>query len=165
MAASSAVRRRILSERQPSGFSIGHRFGGETLLRIPADQLLRCLRDQMIVEPLETIHSRYIIVANRDKPMRGIVKAVGPGHYPLKYDHQEKHKRTKVMASTHFVPTEVKVGDVVELGGAQYGGYAFEQFWWGDVLHLHCREADVCFVREDMTAEEARRDASARSAA
>jgi len=104
------------------------------------------LRDQLIVEPLDVVYSRVLIVSARTKPLRGIVKAVGPGCYPKLYDHREKSKRTKMWDSLRFQPTEVKVGDIVHLGGLDLGGYAFEQFWWGDRIHLHCREADVCGI-------------------
>jgi co-chaperonin GroES (HSP10) len=113
---------------------------------IPADTKLRPLRDQMIVEPLEVVHSRYLIIPEHGKPIRGTCRAIGPGHYRKQYDHPDKHKRTKMWEGTHYVPTEVKVGDIVHLGGAELGGYAFEQFWWGDKLHIHCREADVAGI-------------------
>lgn len=155
-------RKQLLAQRQysrPTKESSGVRFGGETITRVPADAKLRPLRDQMIVEPLDVVHSKMLIVIDRSKPLRGIVKAIGPGHYPKKYDHRDKHKRTKMWDSKRFQPTEIKVGDVVELGGAEIGGYAFETFWWGDVVHLHCREADVAVVCE-MTADEARAEAA-----
>jgi hypothetical protein len=151
-------RKQLLRQAQPSRTTRGSRFGGETLTLVPADVLIRPLRDQMIVEPLETIYSRHIIVDHHTKPLRGIVKAIGPGHFPKKYDHALKHKRTKMWDSKHFQPTELKVGDVVELGGAEIGGYAFETFYWGDVMHLHCREADVAIVRE-MSEHQAREEA------
>jgi hypothetical protein len=100
------------------------------------------------------VRSRYVLVDHTAPPARGIVKAVGPGTYPKKYDHQDKHKRTKFVYSKHFLPTEVKVGDVVELGE----GFAFEQFWWGDTLHIHCTEKDVCGIR-DITEAQARAEA------
>ena len=152
-------RKRHLSNAQASRTERGARFGGETLTFISGDQNIRPLRDRLIVEPLEIVYSRYLIVDHRTKPLRGIVKAAGPGTYPKQYDHPEKHKRTKMWDSKHFRPTQVKVGDVVELGGSEIGGYAFEQFWWGEVLHLHCQEGDVCCVREDLTADEARAQA------
>jgi co-chaperonin GroES (HSP10) len=112
---------------------------------VPASCTLRPLGDKMIVEPLDVIHSHILIVKTGDKPMRGIVKAVGPGTYPKKYD-DEKGKRTKMWNSSRFQPTEVKVGDVVHLGGLNIGGYSFESFVWGDKIHIHCREPDVCFI-------------------
>ncbi len=137
--------------RRPRNFeasrtSRGGRITHETLNFIPASMTIRPLRDQMIVEPLEVIYSRYILVNSSAKPMRGIVRAVGPGTYPKCYDHRDKHKRTKVWDSQTFVPCECKVGDIVHLGGLAIGGYSFEQFWWGDKIHLHCTERDVCGI-------------------
>lgn len=110
---------------------------------IDADAKLRCLRDQMIVEPLPVDHSSILEVIEYVKPLRGVVKVVGPGHYPKRYDHPDKHRRTKMWDSKQFQPTEVKVGDIVELGGYEFGGYGFQQFLWGNKMHIFCREADV----------------------
>lgn len=115
--------------------------------RVPKDSIILCLRDQIIVEPLPHTPSDLIEVVEEMKPLRGIVKAVGPGHYPKRYDHPDKHRRTKMWDSKHFQPTEVKVGDVVELGSPQgLRGYSFQQIMWGDTMHLVCREADVSGV-------------------
>lgn len=108
---------------------------------------VRLLRDQMLVEPMETVWSAIIDVILITKPMRGIVKAVGPGHYPKKYNGP-RGKRTKSWDSKIFQPTECKVGDIVELGGLQHGGYSFQTVYWGDKLHLICREADVVGIVE-----------------
>lgn len=127
---------------------------------IPADAKLRPLRDQIIVEPLNRVHSHLIVTHEDMKPVRGIVKAVGPGHYPKKYDSDEKHKRTRMWDSDVFQPTTVKVGDVVELGGADLGGYSFQTMYWGDVKHIICREMDVSGVVDGMTADQAREEAA-----
>lgn len=126
--------------------SRGARFGGETLTSISADEKIRPLRDMLVIEPEDVVYSRYIFVGQNTKPLRGIVRAAGPGIYPHCYDHPEKHKRTKMWESKVFRPTQVKVGDHVELGGAELEGYAFEQFWWGDKLCLWCSERDVAGV-------------------
>ena len=97
----------------------------------------------MIVEPLEVEHSKTLFVKESHRPVRGIVRAIGPGHYPMRYNHPDKHQRSKMWLSTHFQPTEVQVGDTVELGGVEYGGYSFQTFVWGDKLHLICSERDV----------------------
>lgn len=126
---------------------------------IPAEAKIRPLRDQIIVEPLNVVHSKVIVTREDTKPLRGIVKAVGPGHYPKVYDHPDKHQRTKMWDSEVFQPIAVKVGDVVELGGAEFRGYSFQNLYWGDVLHIICREADVSGVL-DQTADEARQEAA-----
>lgn len=115
----------------------------ETIDFIPAETKLRCLRDQMIVAPLEVLHSRVLIIReSSSKLVRGKVLAIGPGHYPNRYNGP-KGKRTKMMAGTVYVPTEVKVGDLVHLDGRGTGKSAFDSFYWGDTLCLHAREADV----------------------
>jgi len=119
-----------------------------SLSHIAAHEIIRCRRDYIVVEPLEVDHGSLLVVRERTKPLRGIVKAVGPGHYQKRYDHPDKHRRTKTWDSRVFQPTEVKPGDIVELGGYQYGGYAFQTFLWGDKVHLICREADVSGIVE-----------------
>lgn len=123
---------------------------------IPADANLRPLRDQVIIEPLNVVLSQIIITHEDTKPLRGIVKAVGPGHYPKVYDHSDKHRRTQMWDSDVFQPTTVKVGDVVELGGYGHQGYTFQTLRWGDMEHLICREADISGVVDGLTAEQAR---------
>lgn len=127
-------------------FSRGAQLRHTTTTRIPITAKLKPLRDVIIVEPLEHTLSALILVINECRPVKGIVKAVGPGHYPKRYDHPDKHKRTKTWDSKSFQATEVQVGDTVELGGASIGGYAFDTFYWGERLHLICREADVCGI-------------------
>ena len=133
---------------EPSRTGRGVGLSNETLNFIPAHFKLRPLRDQLIVEPLDVVYSRHLIVYRDTKPLRGRVKAVGPGTYPKLYDHPEKHQRTKMWDSRCFRPTEVKVGDIVQLGGAELGGYSFETFFWGDTVHLHCTEKDVCGIED-----------------
>ena len=127
---------------------------------IDAELKIRPLRDQIVVEPLPVEHSRLIDVIEHTKPLRGIVKAVGPGCYPWRYDHPDKHKRTRMWRSQVFVPTELKVGDIVELGGYQeddrgnlHMGFAFQQFIWGSKMHIICREVDVCGIVENVLTE------------
>lgn len=130
------------------------RLSTESLTMVPAEMVLRPLRDQMIVEPLDVVHSRILIVPAAGKPVRGKVLAVGPGHYPTRYQDSHgdylpdwnRQKRAKSAAGTRFIPTTVKVGDIVHLGGMEHGGYSFEGFYHGRVYCIHCREADVAGV-------------------
>lgn len=114
---------------------------------IAPDEEIRPLRDHIVVEPLGVEHSLILAVVENTKPLRGIVKAVGPGHYPLCYDHPDKHKRKKMWRSKVFQPTQCKVGDIVELGSVRIDGrivgYSFQQIMWGSKMHIICREADV----------------------
>lgn len=118
----------------------------ETIDFIPAHINLRCLRDQMIVQPLDIVHSRVLIVKEfGSKLVRGQVLAIGPGHYPNRYNGP-KGKRTKIMAGEIFVPTEVKIGQIVHLDGRQTGKAAFDAFYWGDRYCIHARQEDVAGI-------------------
>jgi co-chaperonin GroES (HSP10) len=125
----------------------GVRLGNETLTTVRADERIRPLRDQIVVEPLDWEPSKIISVAYWGKPLRGIVRAVGPGTYPKKYDGR-KGQRTKMWDAKHFRPCDVKVGDIVELGGLEIGGYLHSTFWWGSIEMVLCREEDVAIVCE-----------------
>jgi co-chaperonin GroES (HSP10) len=145
-------------ENDPGGRSA--RITHESSTAIPAEAKLRPLRDQIIVEPLPVVLSKTIVTVENTKPLRGIVKAAGPGCYPKMYDHPDKHRRTKMWDSEVFRPTQVKVGDVVELGGYEHRGYAFQTLMWGDTMHVICREEDVSCIVEGMTADQAREEAA-----
>ena len=128
---------------------------------VPAEKDIRPLRDQIILEPINVALSKIIVVHEDTKPLRGIVKRVGPGCYPKVYDHPDKHRRTKMWDSEVFQPCVVKPGDVVELGGYGHQGYTFPSFYWGGKLHLIIREADVSGVLEGVEADAARAEAEA----
>ena len=101
---------------------------------------LRMLGDRILVR-VEDLSLSSIIVANwTGKAVRGTVVEVGPGEYPNKYNHD----RSKVWKSKTFRPTEVRPGDVVELGGLDLGGYAFPQLMLNGIKHLIASEKDVC---------------------
>jgi co-chaperonin GroES (HSP10) len=126
----------------------GVRIGNETHTRIAADVVLRPLRDQIIVEPREWKPSAVLTVIYQGKPLRGTVKAVGPGCFPKRYDGP-KGKRSKTWDSKAFRPTELIVGDLVEFGGLELRGYLFQTFLWGDIEHVICREEDIALVCDD----------------
>jgi co-chaperonin GroES (HSP10) len=108
-------------------------------------ETLRPLRDQIIVKPLKWEPSKIIeVVGSKRKPLRGVVIAAGPGHYPKIYNKD----RSKSWDSTQFLRCEVKPGDVVELGGLEIDGYLFPQLLIGNEAHVICREADVAVVIE-----------------
>ena len=123
----------------------GSRVSNKTLTIVPKEATVRPLRDRIVIEPLEWKPSKLIEVVYTGETLRGRVKAVGPGRQPLKYDGP-KGKRTKSWESARFIPTEVKVGDIVELGGLEIRGYLFTSFLWGDKEHIICQEADVAAV-------------------
>lgn len=124
----------------------GHRIDHDTFDFIPQSEGIRCLRDQIVVETLEWRPSQIVEVVYFGKPLRGRVLAVGPGCYPKNYDGP-KGRRTKMWESKAFRPTDVKIGEVVELGGLELGGYiGFTTFRWGQKQCLMCREEDVTGV-------------------
>ena len=121
------------------------RIGNETITVISEKARIRPLRDHIVVEPLDWKPSKVIEVVYTGKPLRGRVKAVGPGRYPLKYNGP-KGKRSKSWESKSFLPTALKVGDIIELGGLELRGYLFQTFRWGSKEMIMCREADVAIV-------------------
>jgi len=110
---------------------------------IPATERIRPLRDYIVVRPLEWEPSRTIQIAgNTRRTLRGTVTAVGPGCYPKRYNRD----RSKSWDSKAFRRTQVRVNDVVELGGLEIDGYSFPQILIGNELHILCREEDVAGV-------------------
>jgi len=101
---------------------------------------LRMTGDRILVKPLDLKLSNVIIANWTGKTVRGEVVAVGPGEYPNRYNAE----RSKVWKSKVFRPTEVRVGDLVELGGLDIGGYAFPRIVLNGVEHLIASEKDVC---------------------
>lgn len=123
----------------------GVRLGNETITIVGEKDKIRPLRDNIVLEPLEWQPSKIIAVAYSGKPLRGIVRAIGPGVYPKKYDGP-KGKRSKTWDSKAFRPCDVKVGDTVELGGLEIQGYLHPTFRWGNKEMVLCREEDVAMV-------------------
>lgn len=125
----------------------GVRLGNESITGFSADTKIRPLSDRIVLEPLDWEPSKVIKVVYHGRPLRGIVKAIGPGCYPKRYDGP-KGKRTKQWDSKAFLRCEAKVGDVVELGGLEMKGYLFPTIWWGGVEHVMCRERDATLIGE-----------------
>lgn len=128
---------------QAKTFSRGAELSHKTTDYVPADAKIRPLRDQIILEPVDNAFSSLIIVIDESKPIRGIVRAIGPGTYPHKYDHDQKGRRTKLFWGKTFRPCDVKVGDLVSIE-------PFERqcFYWGSMICLICREEDVRFIEQ-----------------
>lgn len=127
--------------------SRGTRIGNETYDSIPASSQVRPLRDHIVIEPLGWKPSKVLEVVYWGKPLRGRVKATGPGTYPKLYDGP-KGKRTRSWLAKSFRPCDVQVGDEVELGGLEIGGYLFQTFRWGNTEHIICQEADITGIIE-----------------
>lgn len=125
----------------------GLRIGNELDVCVPEDQRIRPILDRILVEPLPWRPSRHIEVVYGGHALRGTIRAIGPGHNPIKYNGP-KGKRTLRWFSHRFRPTQLKVGDVVELGGLEIRGYLFHTVMWGTKEHVICREEDVVWVYE-----------------
>lgn len=138
--------------------SPGTRVGNELNVFLPADAKLRCPADRMIVEPLDWKPSSIIFVAGYEgRPLRGIVRAIGPGCYPLQYQDSltghwsfsvPKGRRKAMRPSKAFRPCDVKVGDLVEFGGLEIGGFLHPTIMWGHKEVVLCREEDIAGICE-----------------
>ncbi len=113
---------------------------------------LRMMGDRILLRPLKWEPSKIIDVVRHGRPLRGQVMAVGPGHNPIKYKDGPSGKRSSMDYSKKFRPTEVKVGDIVELGGLNIfdgKGYDFPQVVVGNETFLVITERDVAGVVSD----------------
>ena len=117
-----------------------------------ADQVadVRMLGDRILLKPLKWEPSKIIEVVRHGRALRGEVMAIGPGHNPLKY---KKERGRKLMDySKRFRPTEIQVGDIVELGGLNIfdgKGYEFPEVVVGNETMLICTERDVTMVIQE----------------
>ncbi|SRR6266436_1213720 len=103
---------------------------------------LRPLGDRLLIKPLDLKLSTMIEATWHGKTLRGQVLAAGPGEYPNCYNTT----RTKSWSSKAFRKTEVKVGDIVELGGMDFGGYTFPELYVNGERCLLVSEKDICGV-------------------
>lgn len=111
---------------------------------------LRMLRDQIAVRPLPVILSK-IVIAERKGNFRGEVIAVGPGRYPNVHTKGKRDGKdwAKVRPSKAFRPTEVKVGDIVELGSVERDkDYAFTRILLNGEEIFIATEQDVAGIEE-----------------
>lgn len=120
---------------QSSGVTVGERRTTDTLA---AGERIRPLRDKILVKQLPQRLSKIIEIVDRErKALRGVVVAVGPGRYPLRYNQN----RSKCWESKAFRATEVKVGDIVALEGYSYPAILID-----NEQHFVCSEQDVCGI-------------------
>lgn len=113
---------------------------------------LRLLGDRMLVKPLDIHWSEHVIAVRKGRPVRGQVISVGKGEHPKRYQKDSIGNRKSYTLSQRFRPTEVKVGDIVELGGLnQFDGlgYQFTEVIYNGEKHLICSEKDVAAVVEN----------------
>lgn len=117
---------------------------------------LRMRGDRILLKPLDVDWRSALIVVRHGRPVRGEVLAIGPGIHPVsKRTKSADGKRQRIDFSRHFRPTEVKVGDVVELGGLNIfdgKGYAFPEILVNGEACIIVTERDVALVRDDLKA-------------
>lgn len=112
---------------------------------------MRMTSDRILLRPLAWEPSKLIEVVRFGRPLRGEVMAIGPGHHPISKRINQADGRRRVEYSRHFRPTEVKVGDIVELGGLNIfdgRGYDFPEVIVGNETMVICTERDVAMVIE-----------------
>lgn len=110
---------------------------------------VRMLGDRILLRPLKWEPSKILEVVRHGRALRGEVMAIGPGMHPMKYKAHPDGKRKIADYSKRFRPTEVKVGDIVELGGLNVfdgAGYSFPEVIVGTETMLVCSERDVAGV-------------------
>lgn len=112
---------------------------------IPAEATIRPLKDRLFIKPLDIKFSEIIECIRFGRPVRGKVIAAGPGNYRRRYNRD----RSKTWESKTFIPMQVKVGDIVELGGLNIfdgQGYSFDEVLYGTERLLVITEKDVAGV-------------------
>lgn len=126
----------------------GVRFADKAVNFVSQGQTIRPLRDQILVKPLPVALGDRIQADWHGQVLRGIVTAAGPGCYPNIHARGFKDGKPyhTVRQSKVFRATELKIGDVVELGGREIGGYLFPKVWFDGDWCVICREADVAIV-------------------
>jgi hypothetical protein len=111
--------------------------------------------DWLIIEPLPPRLSQTIEANWNGEVVRGKVIAAGPGKYPNLHtrgfkpgkDGKSEQFRT-VKKSKVFVPTEVKPGEIVNVGGMDIGGYLWKHVMVDGKDCVWVMEADVCFIED-----------------
>lgn len=112
---------------------------------------VRMLGDRILLKPLAWEPSKILEVVRFGRPLRGQVMRIGPGHNPIKYKAGPKGRKQFMDYSKRFRPTEVREGDIVELGGLNQfdgEGYKFQEVTVGNEKMLICTERDVAMVCE-----------------
>ena len=115
---------------------------------------LRPLRDQLIIKPLPPHLSQTLVAHWNGEAVRGEVLAAGPGAYPnihTRFFKDGKEVR-QVRQSTQFRPTEVRIGDIVQLGGMELGGYLWPHIMVDGEDCIICTEKDVTFIEAEYDA-------------
>ena len=118
---------------------------------IHPSEKIKPLRDTIFLRPLEWDASKIVIAIRSGEPVRGEVVAVGPGRYQWRRIKGNANKPDMAYETNAFLPTEVKVGDIVELGGLNIfdgQGYKFQSVTYGTERLLIVTERDICGIRQ-----------------
>ena len=109
---------------------------------------LKPLREKLIVKPLPPDLSQTISADWNGEAVRGEVIAAGRGTYPRVHERGTKDGKPyrTVRDSKAFRPCDVKVGDIVHLGGMEIGGYLWPHVIIDGQDHILCSEQDVCGI-------------------
>jgi len=110
---------------------------------------IKPLGDRMFVRPLPGITSSILHVVHEGKALRGTVVAIGPGYRLKRIYRNSRGEAIKSGETGRVRRCEVRVGDVVELGGKEIGGYSFPRVNIGTVEHIICQEQDVCGIVDE----------------
>ena len=116
---------------------------------------IKPLGDRIFVKPLPPLTSKVLSVVHESRALRGVVTHVGPGYREKKRYKNSRGEVRAVGETGRVTPTELRPGDVVELGGLEISGYRFPKVMIGNVEHIICQERDVAIVIENETPEAA----------
>ena len=130
----------------------GKRLSDKSLNFVAAGERVRPLRSQILIKPLPQMLGDKVNAEWQGETVTGTVIAVGPGRRPNihKRGMRDGKPFRNVRESEYFRATEVKVGDVVHLGGMEIGGYLFPHVFVEDenAWCVLCDEQDVAVVKE-----------------
>ena len=109
---------------------------------------IKPMREKIIVKPLPPALSQTIAADWNGEAVRGQVIAVGPGTYPRIHTKGFKNGQPfrTVRDLKAFRPCDVKVGDIVQLGGMEIGGYLWPHIMINGEDHIICSEQDVAGI-------------------
>lgn len=112
---------------------------------------IRPLREKLIVKPLPPALSQTIAANWNGEAVRGQVIAAGPGTHPNIHEKGTKDGKPYriVKQSRAFRPCDVQVGDIIQLGGMELGGYLWPHILIDGQDHILCSEQDVCGIEID----------------
>ncbi len=115
---------------------------------------LRMMGDRILLRPLPWDTATTVVAIRHGRDVRGEVLAVGPGRRPFKdIGRSDNGNHRRITEGKHFQPTQVRVGEIVELGGLNVfdgKGYRFDEVLYNGERCLICCERDVAVVRDDL---------------